>query len=197
MKIKVGISSCLLGNEVRFDGGHKHSRLCTETLARYFDFIPECPELGIGMTIPRKPIRLIGDVGAPQLVAVDDNNVNYTDKMRDYAQTKATQMQQLCGYVFMKNSPSCGVFRVKVYQENGYPSDEKGRGVFAQAVIKNNPLLPIEEEGRLEDVVLRETFIIRVFAYYNWQQLAQQPLTYQALIEFHSCYKYCMMAHSA
>lgn len=196
MKIKVGISSCLLGNEVRFDGGHKHSRLCSETLSRYFDFVTECPEVGIGMTIPRKPIRLIGDVESPQVVAVHDNTINFTDKMTKFSQEKAQQMDDLCGYIFMKNSPSCGVFRVKVYQENGYPAADTGRGIYAKAVMEANPLLPVEESGRLADAALRENFITRVFAYHHWQQLKQQGFSYHKIIEFHASYKYCLMAHA-
>ncbi len=196
MKIKVGISSCLLGNEVRFDGGHKHSRLCTESLSRYFDFVAECPEVGVGMTIPRKPIRLIGDVSAPKSVYVHDNTVDFTDKIIDFGQQKAKEHSDLCGYIFMKDSPSCGVFRVKVYQENGYPAAESGQGLYSKQIMDANPLLPVEESGRLADSLLRENFITRVFAYHNWQQLTQSGLSYQGIIDFHSSYKYVLMAHS-
>ena len=196
MKIKVGISSCLLGNEVRFDGGHKHSRLCSENLSRYFDFVAECPEVAIGMSIPRRPIHLMGDINSPRVVDVNDNSIDFTDKMNAFSHEKAKQLNELCGYIFMKNSPSCGVFRVKVYQENGYPAADPGRGVFAKAVMDANPLLPVEESGRLEDATLRENFITRVFAYHNWQLLKQQGLTYQGIIEFHARYKYCLMAHA-
>ncbi len=197
MKIKVGISSCLLGNEVRFDGGHKHSTICTNHLSHYFDFIAECPEVGIGMSIPRKPIRLIGDVQSPKVVAVHDNNINYTNEMKTYSERKAKQYSsELCGYIFMKNSPSCGLFRVKVYQENGYPAAEPGRGIYASAITKQSPLLPVEESGRLSDPHLRENFIARVFAYHNWQLIKQNGLSHHALIDFHSRYKYSLMAHS-
>ncbi|MGB2269513.1 MAG: YbgA family protein [Cycloclasticus pugetii] len=196
MKIKVGISSCLLGNEVRFDGGHKHSQLCTDSLSRYFEFVPECPEVASGMSIPRKPIRLIGEVQAPKVVAVHDNSVDYTDQLKTYSEHKAQQLNELCGYVFMQKSPSCGVFRVKVYQEGGYPAAEPGRGVYAKAVMEAKPLLPVEESGRLEDAVLRESFITRVYAYHNWQQLKKQGLSYQSILEFHARYKYCLMART-
>ncbi|MDF1589317.1 MAG: 2-thiouracil desulfurase family protein [Gammaproteobacteria bacterium] len=196
MKIKVGISSCLLGHEVRFDGGHKHSRLCTDSLSRYFDFVAECPEVGVGMTIPRRPIRLIGDVTAPKSVYVHDNTVDFTDKIIDFGKQKAKEHHDLCGYIFMKNSPSCGVFRVKVYQENGYPAAEPGQGLYSKQIMVANPLLPVEESGRLADSFLRENFITRVFAYHNWQQLQQAGLSYQAIIDFHSRYKYVLMAHS-
>ncbi|MDF1832508.1 MAG: DUF523 and DUF1722 domain-containing protein [Porticoccaceae bacterium] len=196
MKIKVGISSCLLGNEVRFDGGHKHSRLCTDSLSRYFEFVPECPEVASGMSIPRKPIRLIGDIQAPKVVAVHDNSLDYTDQLKTFSEYKAQQLDELCGYVFMQKSPSCGVFRVKVYQEGGYPAAEPGRGVYAKAVMEAKPLLPVEESGRLEDAVLRESFITRVYAYHNWQQLKKQGLSYQSILEFHASYKYCLMART-
>lgn len=196
MKIKVGISSCLLGDEVRFDGGHKHSRICTESLSRYFDFVSECPEAGIGMGIPRKPIRLIGNIDSPRAVAVHDNGIDYTDKLSEFGQRKAAEHSDLCGYIFMKNSPSCGVFRVKVYQDNGYPAAAPGRGVYAKVIMDAHPLLPVEESGRLADATLRENFITRVFAFYNWQQLKQQGVTYQRIIDFHASYKYCLMAHS-
>ena len=196
MKIKVGISSCLLGNEVRFDGGHKHSRLCTDSLSRYFEFVPECPEVASGMSIPRKPIRLIGDIQAPKVVAVHNNSLDYTDQLKTFSEYKAQQLDELCGYVFMQKSPSCGVFRVKVYQEGGYPAAEPGRGVYAKAVMEAKPLLPVEESGRLEDAVLRESFITRVYAYHNWQQLKKQGLSYQSILEFHASYKYCLMART-
>jgi len=196
MKIKVGISSCLLGNEVRFDGGHKHSKMCSENLSRYFDFIVECPEVGIGMGVPRKPIRLIGDVKSPHVVSSHDNSIDYTDKMLEFSHEKAKENSDLCGYIFMKNSPSCGLFRVKVYQENGYPAQEPGRGIYASVITKENPLLPVEESGRLTDPSLRENFITRVFAYHNWQQLKQFGLSYHSIIDFHSRYKYTLMAHA-
>lgn len=196
MKIKVGISSCLLGNEVRFDGGHKHSKICSESLSRYFDFVAECPEIGIGMGTPRKPIRLIGNVNSPLLVSVHDNSINHTEKMLEFSHQKAKEHSDLCGYIFMKNSPSCGLFRVKVYQENGYTTQEPGRGLYASVITKEYPLLPVEESGRLIDPTLRENFITRVFAYHNWQQLVQLGLSYQRIIDFHSGYKYSLMAHA-
>src|SRR5690554_6442421 len=114
MRIRVGISSCLLGESVRFDGGHKHLRLCTDSLARFFEFVSECPEVGIGMGIPRKPIRLVGDVDAPQAIDVHDASLNYTGALTKFGQRKAAEHSHLSGYIFTKNSPSCGLFRVKV-----------------------------------------------------------------------------------
>ncbi len=196
MKIKVGISSCLLGQEVRFDGGHKHSRLCTDILTPYFDFVSECPEVGIGLGIPRKPIRLIGTADAPKAVATHDNALDYTEQLIEFGQEKAKQHDDICGYIFMKSSPSCGLFRVKVYGENGYPEKGGGRGIYANEITKAHPLLPVEESGRLTDPPLRENFITRVFAYYNWQQIVSEGLSHKAIIDFHVRYKYCLMAHS-
>jgi uncharacterized protein YbgA (DUF1722 family)/uncharacterized protein YbbK (DUF523 family) len=196
MKIKVGISSCLLGQEVRYDGTHKHLRLATDSLSRYFEFTPVCPEVGIGMSIPRKPIRLVGDVNQPRAVAVHDESVDYTEALTRYGEDKAAELTDLSGYIFMKNSPSCGVFRVKVYQDNGYPDRDPGRGLYAAAFMKAHPLLPVEESGRLCDPLLRENFVTRVFAYANWQALKKEGLTAKAIIDFHARYKYCLMAHS-
>ena len=196
MKIKVGISSCLLGEAVRYDGSHKHLRLATDSLSRYFEFVPECPEMGIGMGVPRKPIRLVGNIDSPRAVAVDDNSLDYTEALTAFGHSKAEEHDDLSGYIFMKNSPSCGVFRVKVYQENGYPSPSPGRGLYAQAFIDKHPLLPVEESGRLCDPMLRENFITRVFAYANWQALIKEGLTTKRILDFHVRYKYCLMAHS-
>lgn len=196
MKIKVGISSCLLGQEVRYDGTHKHFRLATDSLARYFDFVPECPEVGVGMSIPRKPIRLVGEVDKPNAVAVHDETLDYTAKLTRFGQRKAQQHTDLAGYIFMKNSPSCGLFRVKVYQENGYPAATPGRGLYARAFTDAHPLLPVEESGRLCDPTLRENFVTRVFAYANWHVLIKEGLTPKRLTDFHARYKYVLMAHS-
>ncbi len=196
MKIKVGISSCLLGQKVRYDGGHKHSSLCSDTLANYFDYIPICPEVAIGLGIPRKPIHLIGEPSTPRAVALDDHNIDYTDQLADYGLQQAKLHHDLCGYIFMKNSPSCGLFRVKVYRDNGYPDQTPGRGIYAQALTQAQPLLPVEESGRLTDPNLRENFITRVFAYSNWQKMLAKGLTHQRIADFHVQYKYCLMAHS-
>lgn len=195
-KIKVGISSCLLGQEVRYNGGHKHSELCTKELAQYFEFVATCPELGAGLGVPRPAIRLIGDPNVPRAVRSDDTGYDVTDKLQQFAEQRIPHLHDLCGYIFIKNSPSCGLFRVKVYQDNGYPHQQPGRGVFAAALTQAMPLLPVEEDGRLQDPVLRENFITRVFAWHNWHELLKQGLTPAALINFHSRYKYTVMAHS-
>ena len=195
-RIKVGISSCLLGNEVRYNGGHKLSTLCTNDLSRYFVFVPTCPEAGAGLGIPRPPIRLVGDPHAPRAVRVQDAGVDVTDSLKAYSATRLPELGDLCGYIFIKNSPSCGLFRVKVYRANGMPHDEPARGIFATEFTRAYPLLPVEEDGRLQDPVLRENFIARVFAWRNWQEMKANGLSAAALIDFHSRYKYTLMAHS-
>lgn len=194
--IKVGISACLLGEEVRYNGGHKHSSLCTRDLARYFEFISVCPEVSIGLGIPRKPIRLVGNPNDPDVVGVDNPEHNVTADLKAFSQAKVKELNDLCGYIFIKGSPSCGLFRVKVYNDKGYPQEEMGRGVYARAITDAYPLLPVEEAGRLQDAVLRENFITRVFAYRNWHDLCEGGLTAGKLIDFHSRYKYTLMAHN-
>ncbi|MBX8521896.1 DUF523 and DUF1722 domain-containing protein [Pseudomonas cichorii] len=193
-KPKLGISACLLGAEVRFNGGHKESRLCTRALSEYFDFVPACPEVAIGMGIPREPIRLVGDPVNPQAVGTVNRELNVTQALADYGLHMAGEMGDICGYIFMQKSPSCGLERVKVYHENGSPVDGGGRGIYAQSFCASHPDLPVEEDGRLNDAVLLENFVTRVFAYAAWQKLLKDGVTRRALSEFHSRYKYQLMA---
>ena len=194
-KIQVGISSCLLGDEVRYNGGHKHSALCTRDLSEYFDFVSVCPEVSIGLGVPRKPIRLVGDPSDPDIVGVANPEHNVTQPMKEFAREKVKELGDLSGYIFIKGSPSCGLFRVKVYNESGFPQQEMGRGVYAKVVTDTYPLLPVEEAGRLMDPVLRENFITRVFAYQTFTSLKKAGLTAKKLIDFHASYKYTLMAH--
>lgn len=195
VKPKLGISACLLGAEVRYNGGHKESHLCTRALNEYFDFVPLCPEVAIGMGIPREPIRLVGDPEAPQAVGTVNSDLNVTDALADYGTRMAAEVNDICGYIFMQKSPSCGLERVKVYRDNGAPFDAGGRGIYAKAFTGQHPNLPVEEDGRLNDAVLRENFITRVFAYAAWQELLRAGVTRRALTEFHSRYKYQLMAN--
>ncbi len=200
--IPVGISACVVGQEVRYNGGHKRSRFCTEVLATVFDFKPYCPEVAIGLGIPRPTIRLVGDSSRPDVIGTDKPELNVTKDLYHYSEATAQKMTDLCGYIFIKNSPSCGAFKVKVYNNDpdsksfGYPQETKGQGVFAKAVMDANPLLPIEEEGRLNDPPLRENFILRVFALHYWRAQVAANLSVAAIVEFHSRYKYTLMAHS-
>jgi uncharacterized protein YbbK (DUF523 family) len=195
-RIKVGISSCLLGEAVRYDGGHKQSRLCTDELARYFEFVSTCPELGAGLQVPRPPIRLIGDPTAPRAVRVADNSIDVTDQLLAYSANRLPELQEICGYIFIRNSPSCGLFRVKVYQQNTDLHTETGRGIFAQALTTAMPLLPVEEDDRLQDPVLRENFITRVFALHQWRQLVAEGLTAARLHAFHARYQSLLMVRN-
>lgn len=192
--IKVGISACLLGEPVRFNGGHKESRLCSETLARHFEFVPVCPEVAIGLGTPRQPIRLVGDPDHPRAVGSVHAELDVTDALTAYGQQVATELHDICGFVLMQKSPSCGMERVKVYQANGHPIEGGGSGLFAHALMQARPDLPIEEDGRLNDPVLRENFLTRIFAYAEWQRLVASGLTRKALVEFHSRYKYQLLA---
>ncbi|AHL35889.1 hypothetical protein CD58_24780 [Pseudomonas brassicacearum] len=195
-KPKIAISACLMGAEVRFNGGHKQSQLCSRTLIDYFDFVPVCPEVAIGLGIPREPIRLVGDPAHPKALGTVDRDLDVTRPLADYGQQMAQELDDLCGYIFMQKSPSCGLERVKVYDHNGMPQDGGGRGIYAQAFCERHPDLPVEEDGRLNDPVLRENFLTRVFAYAAWQSLRRQGLTRRGLVEFHSRYKYLLMAHN-
>ncbi|MEG5265991.1 DUF523 and DUF1722 domain-containing protein [Pseudomonas sp. JDS28PS106] len=196
VKPKLGISACLLGAEVRYNGGHKESHLCTRALNEYFEFVPLCPEVAIGMGIPREPIRLVGDPDAPQAVGTVNRDLNVTDALAGYGARMAAEVDDICGYIFMQKSPSCGLERVKVYRDNGAPFDAGGRGIYARAFCEQHPNLPVEEDGRLNDAVLRENFITRVFAYAAWQELLRGGVSRRSLTEFHSRYKYQLMANN-
>jgi len=193
--LRLGVSACLLGARVRFDGGHKRNRFIIEELGRHFEFVTFCPEVAIGMSTPRPPIRLVGDVQAPRAIGSRDDSLDVTDALREYSAITAGRLDGLCGFVFKKDSPSCGMERVKVYSDTGMPQ-RGGAGLFARAVQEANPLLPVEEEGRLNDPGLRENFVTRVLVYARWQALRQQPLSKKALIEFHTSHKFLLLAHS-
>lgn len=196
LKPKIAISACLMGAEVRYNGGHKESRLCSRTLADYFEFVPVCPEVAIGLGIPREPIRLVGNTESPEAIGTVNPTINVTAPLAEYGEKMAGELNDICGYIFMQQSPSCGLERVKVYGANGAPVNGGGRGIYAQAFCARHPDLPVEEAGRLNDPVLRENFITRVLAYGEWQQVLAQGLSRRALTEFHSRYKYLLMAHN-
>jgi uncharacterized protein YbgA (DUF1722 family)/uncharacterized protein YbbK (DUF523 family) len=193
--IAVGVSSCLLGEQVRYDGGHKHDHYITDTLGRFFRFVPVCPEVGCGLPVPREAMRLEGDPAAPRLVT-NRTGVDLSVRMREYCQRTVAELEKedLCGFIFKKDSPSSGLFRVKVY--NGGMPAKTGRGLFADAVVKHFPLLPVEEEGRLYDMNIRENFIERVFAFRDWKDFLLGDRRIGNLVEFHSKRKLQIMAHS-
>lgn len=193
-RLRIGVSSCLLGQQVRHDGQHKRDRYVTDVLGGYCDFVGLCPEVGIGLGVPRPPIRIVDRGAGPRVVGVADPTLDVTDRLRAYADVEAPRVAALDGYIFKRASPSCGVFRVKVYSGPGVPSMD-GRGAFADAVMTRWPNLPVEEEGRLNDPVLRENFIERVFVYQRWRGL-RAALTPRALVAFHSEHKLLIMAHN-
>jgi uncharacterized protein YbbK (DUF523 family) len=168
--IVIGVSSCLMGERVRYDGGHKHDRSITDGLGHFFRFVPVCPEVGCGMPTPREAMRLEGDPAAPRLVT-HQSRIDRTDQMLAWCQTRvrALEGEDLCGFILKKGSPSCGLFRVPVYGDQG--QTQSGGGLFAAAVVAHFPLLPVEEEGRLSDPSLREEFIERVFGYWRGKAL--------------------------
>ena len=190
--IPVGVSSCLLGERVRYDGGHKGHSYITGTLGEYFSFRPFCPELAIGLGIPRKPIRLQRLPGNTiRCVQTGNLDADYTDALQQCADEQKQWQEKLCGYILKKDSPSCGMERVKVW-DDVMPSRE-GVGVFAGRMLENLPYLPVEEEGRLGDPVLRENFIQRVFAMRRWHEL-EDSLSVHALVEFHARHKLILMS---
>ena len=193
---KLGVSTCLLGERVRYDGGHKRDRFITDELGKHFDFVPVCPEVEVGLPTPRPLLCLVATADPPRLV-VAESGEDVTDRMEAWARTrcKALERQDLCGYIFKSKSPSSGMERVKVYDRNGVPANT-GVGVFARIFMQHFPLLPVEDDGRLHDARLRENFIERVFAVSRWQDLVEQGRTRGRLVKFHARHKLLIMAHS-
>lgn len=192
----LGISDCLTGSEVRFNGGHKRNRYCTDTLSEHVDFKPVCPEVGIGMPVPRPPIRMVKthrdqDI---KVIATDTPTNDYTAELRQYAHGVKPQLQGISGFIFMQKSPSCGVNSSKVYLDNGYPI-ESGPGAFADEFIQLMPLVPVIEAGQLNDAGLRENFMTRVFAYHEWQTQVLTDLSVNTLLEFHRRHKLQIRIH--
>lgn len=195
----LGISSCLLGNSVRFDRGHKHNAYITETLGEYFEFEPFCPEVTAGLGIPRAPIHLVKRAQGIRALTVKNHALDATDALTAASQQLLAnpKVAELSGFILKKDSPSCGMERVKVYEEQAtsQPPERNGIGLFAAALQQQYPNLPLEEEGRLCDPILRENFIVRVFVYQRWQALMQKPSSANALVDFHADHKYLIMAH--
>lgn len=198
--LPIAISECLLGAEVRYDGSGARSSYPHAALSDLFEYRGICPEVGIGLGTPREPIRLIGDAESPRVVGVKNPALDVTEALTAFGRTQAEGLNDVVGYVFMKGSPSCGLFRVKVYpHQNGQvtgPPGRQGRGAYAAAVVEALPDLPVEENGRLHDPVLRENFVTRAFAYAHWRALEAAGLSAGRLVAFHSRYKYLLMAHS-
>ena len=197
--IRIGVSSCLLGAQVRFDGGHKRSDFLVATLGNFVEFVPVCPEIEIGLGVPRETLRLVRDENARATVRLIANNsgLDHTDKMNSYAERRITALgrEDLSGYILKKDSPSCGMERVRVYGSSGMPSRD-GSGLFAAALMERYPNLPVEEEGRLNDPELRENFVERVFAYRRLRSFFGSRWNLAGLVQFHTAHKLALMAHS-
>lgn len=195
--LRLGISRCLLGEQVRFDGGHKRDLFLTDVLGRYVEWVPVCPEVEAGLGTPREAMRLVGHPQQPRLVGIRSGQ-DHTEALEAMTDRKLADLatSDLSGFVFKKDSPSCGVERVRTYNDHGMPN-RKGVGLFARAFIGRFPLIPVEEEGRLSDPLLRENFIERVFCYRRWQDLIHGGVTRQAVVQFHTIHKYLLLAHSA
>ena len=194
--IRIGVSACLLGDEVRYDGGHKRDRFLTDVLGPCVEWVKVCPEVEAGMGTPREPIHLVAAHGGVRLLTVK-TGIDHTERMTTFAGRRAAELADadLCGYVLKKDSPSCGMTRVKVYDGKG-PGQRTGIGLFARALLERFPDLPVEDEGRLFDARLRENFIERVFAYRRLRDLFESRWTVGSLVRFHTAHKLVLMAHS-
>jgi uncharacterized protein YbgA (DUF1722 family)/uncharacterized protein YbbK (DUF523 family) len=194
--IRIGISQCLLGEQVRFDGGHKLDRFITKTLGQYFEWVPVCPEVELGLGTPRETLRLIQLEEGIGLV-MPKSGRDWTRQMNEYAKTRVAQLagENLTGYILKSDSPSCGMERVRVYAPSGMPT-RNGVGFFARELLRHFPDLPIEEEGRLSDPRLRENWIQRVFAYHRLRVLWEAKWTIGDLVGFHTAHKLVLLAHS-
>jgi len=195
-KIKIGISRCLLGDKVRYDGGHKWDRFITDTLGLYLKWVPVCPEVECGLGVPREAMHLEGNPANPRLVTIQ-TKIDHTEKMKVWAGKRIDDLEkeELCGFIFKSGSPSSGMERVKIYGESGRPA-KSGVGIFAKEFMTRFPLLPVEDEGRLHDPQLRENFIERIFTLKRWRVVATQKGGLKSLIDFHTRHKFLILSHS-
>ncbi len=195
-KIRIGISSCLTGEKVRYDGEHQRFPYATDVLAAHFTLVPVCPEVEVGMPVPRETIHLEGDPADPRVVA-PGSGTDWTRRIQTWSRRRLKELatEDLCGFILKKNSPSCGLFKVKVYPDQG-PVVRKGRGLFAAAFTAANPLVPVEDEDRLMDLRLRENFIERVFGYHRLRAAFAGRWRRSEVAAFHDREKFLLMAHS-
>jgi uncharacterized protein YbgA (DUF1722 family)/uncharacterized protein YbbK (DUF523 family) len=195
-KLKLGVSTCLLGEPVRYDGGHKRDPFIVDVLGRFVQLVPVCPEFECGLGVPRESMHLEGDPAAPRLITTRTRR-DLTERMLTWCRHKvrALEAEDLCGFVFKSKSPSSGMERVQVFSAQGMPR-KVGVGLFARAFMDHFPLIPVEEEGRLHDPVLRENFIEAIFALKRLRDLRAQGLTRGRLVEFHARHKLLLMSHS-
>lgn len=195
-KVKIGVSTCLLGENVRYDAGHKLDRYITDTLGQYFNWVPVCPEVEYGLPVPREPMRLVGVPDSPRLLTIR-TGVDHTEGLLKWAEKKLKELEneELCGFIFKSRSPSSGIGGVKVYTSSGMPS-QRGVGIFGGAFMQHFPLIPVIDDGRLHDPGLRENFIERVFVYKRWKEFIKKGGPVRDLIIFHTEHKLLILSHS-
>ena len=195
-KIKLGISTCLLGENVRYDGGHKLDRFLTDTLRQYVEYVPVCPEVECGLGVPRESMHLEGNPDSPRLVTIRTKQ-DMTDCMVQWAQKRVVQLEKkdLCGFIFKSDSPSSGMERIRVYNEKGIPV-KKGVGIFTRIFMDHFSLLPVEDEGRLHDPELRENFIERIFTLKRWREVLGKKESRGNVVDFHTKHKLLILSHS-
>jgi len=193
---RIGISSCLLGNEVRWNAGHKLDKYLTRTLGKFVEYVAVCPEVEVGLGIPRESMRLVGDPDNPRLITFK-SKTDHTERMLAWAQKRVTELEKedLCGFVFKSDSPSSGMIRVKVYNDKGMPH-KVGIGIFARAFMEHFPLIPVEDDGRLNDPLIRENFILQIFTMKRWRDNLNRKRTMGSLVDFHTRNKLLLLSHS-
>jgi uncharacterized protein YbgA (DUF1722 family)/uncharacterized protein YbbK (DUF523 family) len=194
--IKIGVSACLMGENVRWNGGHSRSRFITDTLSQFVEFEPVCPEVEAGFPTPRETFRLVGEPDDPRLITTK-GKVDHTDHMQQWARNRVRQLEEadLCGFIFKKDSPNSGLYRVKVYNDQGMPV-KQGTGIFAREFVRQFPRVPVEEDGRLNDPKLRENFIEQIFAMRRWRDVIAGRRTVGNLVDFHTRHKLLLLSHS-
>jgi len=195
-KFRIGISSCLLGNEVRWNSGHKHDKYLTGTLGKFVEYVPVCPEVEAGFGVPRESFRLVGDPNSPRLITFK-SKTDHTDRMLTWAQKRVRELEKenLCGFIFKSDSPSSGMIRVKVYNDKGMPH-KVGIGIFARAFMEHFPLIPVEDDGRLNDPLIRENFVLQIFTMKRWRENLAVRRSMGSLVDFHTRNKLLILSHS-
>jgi len=195
-RLKLGISSCLLGQEVRWNGGHKLDKYLAYTLGQFVEFVPVCPEVEAGFGVPRETFRLVGDAANPRLITFK-SKIDHTDRMLNWAAKRVRELESedLCGFIFKSDSPSSGMIRVKVYNEKGMPH-KVGVGIYARAFMEHFPLIPVEDDGRLNDPLIRENFILQIFTMKRWRDILAEKPAMGRLVDFHTRNKLLIMSHS-
>ncbi len=196
-KIKIGVSSCLIGEKVRWNGDHKQNRYVRDVLGGHFEYVPVCPEVEAGMGVPRETVALYGEIENPRMIS-KKTQVDWTDRMNRYTTERLKQLsgENICGYVFKSKSPSCGLGRVPVYREFGSDYARHRGGLFYSAYNKAFPLIPTEDEGRLNDAKIRENFIVRVFSFHRLHSLLNSQFSKKAWVDFHTRHKFLLLSHS-